>query len=459
MAGESGNGNGGGEGAGEPLDAESFRSQHRALIAYLRARFRGALTEEDFEDLAQEAWTAVLRRRAAGKPIDDVVALMRSIAWRDARDRIRDRRDAAVDPSDQLFERTEDACASPLDQLSSRAELARAIEAVEQLPTDQRAAYRARFVDGLSTRSACKRLGLPRSTYHHRLRRAVETVEETLDPERFSELQSKLVSAYVAGVASGSERRRAERLVRTDPEAAATARELRRAHEAAAVGAAPVALEPERPAGIFERLAALPGKARDVIAGAGERGAEAADLASPALASGGTRGAGTAATGVLAKLAGIGGAGKAALACVGTTAAATACVAAGVVPAGGALDLAGAERDGAQDADGVEEVVAVEDPPRYPPSEPVQDEQPSPPPTPAEGEDAGAEEPAADETPSVGESTAPLSPATPPSAQQFDPVVEAASQVPTQSGSSGPSTTAGGGGGGGDASRQEFGGP
>jgi len=251
----------------EASDREATEVQRRAVVAYLRARFRSALCEDDVEDLAQEAWVAVLEKRSRGERIADAVALMRSIAWRAARDLLRDRRETAVDPGDRIFVGTEDHAGSHEARVDQRADLARAIAAVEQLEPEHRAAYRARFVDELSTREACRRLGLPRSTYHHRLRRALEAVHATLETHRFASVQTKLLGAYVAGLASLPERRRAERLIRNDPQSAAIARELRATHEATAAALTPVAVDPEATAGIVERVAGMPGKLRDAVSG------------------------------------------------------------------------------------------------------------------------------------------------------------------------------------------------
>jgi hypothetical protein len=79
----------------------------------------------------------------------------------------------------------------------------------------------------------------------------------------------------------------------------------------------------------LDRLLAAGDHARTVFGGKLE---QANSVISGLLASGGARGSGALGAGALAKFAGMGGAGKAALACIGVSAAAGACVAAGVVP-------------------------------------------------------------------------------------------------------------------------------
>ncbi len=195
----------------------------RRMVSYLRRRYSKGISREDVEDLVQEALIEVFVRRRRGERIKNPIAYMRAVAWRDARDLLRARREIAIDPSDQVLAGVADPSSPPEERLDDRAELARAIEAIEQLESNHRAAYRARFIEELSTKEACRRFSLPSSTYHHRLRRAIETVQARLESKRFA---AKLLAAYVAGIASRAERRRAERLIRNDPRSAALAREF-----------------------------------------------------------------------------------------------------------------------------------------------------------------------------------------------------------------------------------------
>lgn len=420
------------------------------LVEYLRARFRGTLDHDDVEDIAQGAWETVLRKQLGGEAISDLAGYLRTIAWRDARDLIRDRREASTDPADGIFAEIADREATAEERLERRVDLAHAIEAVEQLSAEHRAAYRVRFFEHLSTEEACERLGLPRSTYRHRLRRAVDTVSANLDDSRFARLQRTLLGAYIAGVASAPERRRAELLIRTDPRAAATARELRAAHESTAAALTPIAIEPDASVGVVERLLALPDRIREHLPGGGGRSAELGDAASSsATIAAGTRGSGAAAGGALAKLAGLGGAGKIATACIGTGAAATACVAAGVVPGIGP-DLGGKEdRDDKPPAKVVE---AVE--PTAP--APLEESKPItlPEPTPAPEQDPESEPDASPEqepaAPDPAQTAAPTAPA---SEQEFG-VVSATAPQPTPSSTGGGSGSSGGGG---SAVQREFG--
>ncbi len=427
------NGNGRGDGNGLPTESDRQRT-----VTYLRQRFSRSLSREDIEDIAQEAMVEVYVRIERGELIHDRVAYMRCVAWRDARDLIRDQREMAIDPADDTLIEITDKTARPEDRVDVRAELARSIEAVEQLGPEHRAVYRTRFVEGLSTEEASSKLGVPRSTYHYRLRRAIDTVHQTLEGDRFL---VKLLGAYVAGVASRSERKRAELLIGNDPKAAALARELRATHEAVAGALAPVAIDPEASVGFLARLGEAPGRLRDVIGG---RSHEAADAVS---AIGSARGTGAVGTGVLAKVAGLGAAGKATIACLGTGAAATVCLATGIGPGGG-LGAERPERDVTR-SEPVAETTIVEAPvttPVTPAPQPKPESKPDPKPSNPEPKPEPKPDPV--EPP-------PVAPSAPPVEQEFG--VVSASTPSSGGGSSGSDGGSSGGSNGGSNFQREFG--
>jgi hypothetical protein len=158
---------------------------------------------------------------------------------------------------------------------------------------------------------------------------------------------------------------------------------------------------------------------------------------------GGARGAGAAGTGVLAKLAGLGTAGKLVAVCVGGGAAATACLATGIVPA----DFRGGEARTASSRPAVESSAAAAGPPApagVSASLGNEGTQPPPPVSAGEPADAGASEP-----PPEPEPTPPIAPSAPPAEQEFG--VASAASGPEGSDRSSPS------GGNGSAVQREFG--
>lgn len=316
------------------FDEAQIAAAREAVMDRVRRSFRGSLNEADVEDAAQEAWAALLAQER-DEPIRDLAAFVAEVGWRSARAVTRRPRPLPLDPEDAVFADRASHASSPLDQVDDRARLARVVEALEQLSAHEREAFRLWFVEELEPVEACEKLGLSRSGYFKRLAAAKSQIEGAieLDSQRFSRTQRRLISDYVAGIAEGRVRARAERLIAADPQAAAMAREIRRAHEAAAAALPVLALFDAAHGVGADRLSGLIERARDSIMGLVGRGRDAADLAAPpVVASGGARGAGVAGLGLVAKaLGGLGPAGVA-LSCVGGGVVLTAaCVVTGMV--------------------------------------------------------------------------------------------------------------------------------
>jgi hypothetical protein len=152
---------------------------------------------------------------------------------------------------------------------------------------------------------------------------------------------------------------------------------------------------------------------------------------------GSVRGAGAAGAGALAKLTGLGTAGKIAAVCLGTGAAATACAVTGLVPA----DLRGGETRTGSKPPAVERAVNTPAPAEAPPVQP-----PALPPASGEAPaDDGVSQPAPEPEP---EPPAPIAPSTPPGEQEFG-----VASAPVADGGGGSSSS----GGGGSAVQKEFG--
>lgn len=410
-----------------------------AVIRHLRASFGSSLNDQDLEDLAQEALIEIHRREVAGEPIRDMRAFAKRVAWRDARDLLQNRRVWPSDPQGRLLNSVEDRGGDPEARMIARAELARAIEAAERLTPEQQVVYRSRFVEQLEPRESCRRLGLNRQTYYFRLRSAVRAVQEALEADRFASIERELLSAYVAGTSSAGERRRARRLLAADPHAAALARELRDLHHGAAAALPLPAVDRIPDPSILDRVGGAIAGARDrFIAPGSDHGSE--QIATQLSASGAARAGGAGAGGVMAQLGLAGSAGKIVASCLATGAAATACVAAGVLPAPTLPGRAEAERKAPSAREASADILPAPAPPSPPsqvgtetPLEPPQEETPpaeEPPPEPAE----------------------PVAPTAPAGEQEFG-VASAATSTSSRSGGGSSS------GGGGSPAQREFGQP
>lgn len=311
---------------------KQIAAAREAVLERVRRSFRPSLSEEDVEDAAQEAWAALLERQGDA-PVEDLAAFVSEVGWRSARGVTRRPRPVSLDPEDSALLEREDLGSSPLDRVARRAAIARVIEAVEQLSPLEREAFRLWFVDELEAVDAAKQLGISRSAYFKRLTGAKARVEGafTLDDHRFTRAQRRLLSDYVAGIAEGRARMRAEKLIAADPQAAAMAREIRRAHEAGAV-VLPAALISQSGDPV-PAVASLIERVRDAVSGVLGRAPDPSDVAgAPAVLTGGARGAGAVGAGALTKVFGGLGAGGVAAGCVGGGALVTvACVATGLV--------------------------------------------------------------------------------------------------------------------------------
>ena len=212
--------------------------QVEQTLAFLRRKF-SRLSDADREDIAQGAYEALLRAERGGEVIESPAAYLRAVAWRDAVDLLESRkiwaRQLVDDAEGERILAVPSADPDAEAQLELRAEMARGLEAVEQLPPRSQAVYRLCTIEGTTIRGAAQRLGLSRSVAHRSLRAATDAVIEARASESLPPEIERLVSRYVVGVATSAERRRVERLLRSDPTVAALARELGRYH--AGVGA------------------------------------------------------------------------------------------------------------------------------------------------------------------------------------------------------------------------------
>src|SRR5882762_444793 len=80
--------------APDPIE-QQYDELRTDVQAPLVATFGDAV---DRDEIYQEAWTELLEYRARGREVRDTLGMLRTIAWRRARDRLRARRAAPMDP-------------------------------------------------------------------------------------------------------------------------------------------------------------------------------------------------------------------------------------------------------------------------------------------------------------------------------------------------------------------------
>jgi hypothetical protein len=331
-------------------------------------------------------------------------------------------------------------------------------EVLGSLPPRRRAVLVYRYGWNLDPDEVCGLVeGLSPRAYRKEIERGVAEVAKKMrlvDEGGWCETREPLLRAVVAGAADEDQERQARRHLANCRACATFVGRLNgHLHELggiAAIGivANPAALDPST---LAERAVGVIDRAKASIASAFGRGSEAAEQAAgTVVASGGTRGAGLAGAGAFAKLAGLGAVPKLVAACVGSSAAATACIAAGVVP--------GLEPDPEPSRPNSAKVrqvdvtpgetkrhaalpLAEEEPAPGPDPSPEPDPEPAPAtPAPAGDEQTAAPAPA----PAPEPQPEPVIEAPPPEVQEFEPMGEPVGGSPTSSGS----TSASGGGGG-----------
>jgi RNA polymerase sigma factor (sigma-70 family) len=259
--------------ARESLAMERDYVAHRsAVLAMLRAEFGGV---PDHEELYQEAWAEALEIQARGGDIVNLGGLLRTIAWRRARDRLRKQRPTALDPASPVFARESDPALPLEEQTATRFDAAIIRQVVESLEPRQAAAIKLRFDWHLDAREIQRRLGVTPKRLEKIVTAAYARVEECLDesggePSEWRRRQRSLLLACETGLASSRQRRRAKQMVAEDPVCRAMLREIRsRLEEVAAVLPLPVlfAAGGHRRMALFDRL----GEARDALASVATR--------------------------------------------------------------------------------------------------------------------------------------------------------------------------------------------
>jgi DNA-directed RNA polymerase specialized sigma24 family protein len=323
----------------------------------VRRAYGRAISEEGIDDIYASAWTstlAALRGREADMDDEELrsylLTAVASHASKEMRRRSRKPTSALEDSHAQVLSDAHEPAPEERAVGAEAGSVAR--DLLSSLPPRRRAVMLLRYGWGLEPKQVCSLVDdLSPRAYRKEITRGVEQMAERLEQiesGEWCESREPLLRDLVAGVAPEEERRQAaEHLSHCRSCSDFVTRLSSGLNElggAAGWTGLAAALGPER-LSLGERLAAAFGRGRDAVA---EAGTAAGDGATSLATTGGTRGAGAAGAGALAKLAGLGAAGKVAIACLGAGAAATACVAAGVVPglggAGERTDRPGRER-------------------------------------------------------------------------------------------------------------------
>lgn len=300
-----------------------------------------SLSDDEIEDVYAAAWAATLSAlRTRGDEMTDkelrayVLTAVASHASKELRRRSRKPATAFDDAQQQVISDSHAPLPEEVAIGSESQGIAR--DLLSSLPARRRAVMLLRYGWGLSPKEVCALVsGLSPRAYRKEVTRGVEQLIERLkqvESGEWCESREPLLRDYVAGTADED----AERQVRRHLEhcracSVFTAQLTGHLHELGGLVALSTAAGTigDRKLPMLDRMVDVIESARGNASAAVEKGQSAL---SPLAASGGARGSGAVGAGALAKFAGLGGAGKALLACIGAGAAASACVVAGVVP-------------------------------------------------------------------------------------------------------------------------------
>jgi RNA polymerase sigma factor (sigma-70 family) len=215
------------DGAGIEQD---YRQHRQAVLTMLRLDFPRL---RDPEELYQEAWAELLELQARStEPVHNVRALLKRIAWRRAADHFRKHKPDYVDPSSLVLTNAVDGGAATDEEVQVRLDAATIRMVIDTLDDRQAAVLKLRFDAGLSAKEIQERLGVTAKRLEKVVTEAYKNVLAQLEPDATGEApwarrQRSLLLACELGLASDSQRRRAQRMVEEDPRCRAMLRQMR----------------------------------------------------------------------------------------------------------------------------------------------------------------------------------------------------------------------------------------
>lgn len=346
-----------------------FEEMRRPARAMVRRAYGRALSDEELEDVYAAAWAATLsalRTRGSAMSDDELRAYLLTAVASHASKELRRRSRKPASPLEDSLNQVVYDHHSPLPDEraigSESGSIAR--DLLLSLPPRRRAVMLLRYGWGLAPKEVCALVaGLSPRAYRKEVTKGVEQLIDRLkqvESGEWCETREPIIRDFVAGTASEEVQRQASQhlhhcracsdlVSRLSGQLNDLGSSVALASIAGSIG--------EQKISLTDRVGGVVDRGRDGAGTVVERGESTlTTLAS----SGGARGSGVAGAGLLAKVAGLGTAAKTTAVCLGAGAAATACVAAGVVPG---LSLGGVD----EPARGGNRGVAKREPP-LPPS-------------------------------------------------------------------------------------------
>ena len=158
-----------------------YRDERSALLGFIRSR-TGSLDEA--EDLLQDVFFQAIRAASVTEPIENVVGWLYTIARNKIIDRYRRKKNIV-----SLQQEREDVTLEELlidsgidieKEMIRQAVMDALIEALEELPAEQRDAFIQQAIDGKTFREISERSGVPLNTLIARKRYAVQFLRNRL---------------------------------------------------------------------------------------------------------------------------------------------------------------------------------------------------------------------------------------------------------------------------------------
>jgi RNA polymerase sigma factor (sigma-70 family) len=158
-----------------------YRDERSSLLGFIRSR-TGSL--EEAEDLLQDVFFQAIRAASVTDPIENVVGWLYTIARNKIIDRYRRKKDTVSLQQEHEDVTLEDLLAdSGIDiekEVIRRAVMDALIEALEELPAEQRDAFIQQAIDGRTFREISEQSGVPLNTLIARKRYAVQYLRKRL---------------------------------------------------------------------------------------------------------------------------------------------------------------------------------------------------------------------------------------------------------------------------------------
>jgi RNA polymerase sigma factor (sigma-70 family) len=413
-----------------------------------------SFSPDEIEDIYSSAWLGTLRSlesRACEMSDKEVRSYVLTAVGNQAGKELRRRRRKPVAPLEAAGEIQEPGT-TPEDAAETRETREVTRDLLASLPPRRRAVMLLRYGWGLDPTEVCEMVrGLSPRAYRKEISKGVDELASRIrlvEDGRWCKNRESVLKAYAAGLADEDQTLQAQtHLAHCRGCSEFVGKLTGHLHDVSGALLVPGALEAAADGhmGVLGRVKEAAESTRESVVGVLSR----SDPGEVVAAGAGARGAGVAGVGIATKLSAMSTGGKAALACIGGTVAATACVATGVVPFG--LEGASGERERSE-GDPIEAI--------SPGVEPVDHASGAiavtgtPGPAQAGSGSAEVKAPKAESDAPVVSRESALEPATPPASQEFG--VESAA---TPVGGTPSSSSAGGNdsGSGGGAVAQEFG--